>query len=300
MSYGAGTLTQEAVFNVSPNGTLGGIWMAGGGPATDSTGNIFLATGNGSWTGTDAFGDSILKLRPPSAGQFGTLDYFTPTNQLDLENADRDLGSGGVLLLPTLPSGAHTQLLVQVGKEGKIYVADRQNLGHIFCTTSTLGNPCSSTDPQLVQELPSATGNMFATPAFWNNNVYLGGVTDDLKAYSFNQAGTGLLSNTLTSRTTSGFSFPGTTPSVSAQGTMGGTAIVWALNTANNGTEGSTSGPAVLHAYDATNLATELWNSSTVSGDAAGNAVKFTLPTIANGKVYVGGQTTLTVYSLKP
>lgn len=300
MSYGAGTLTQEAVFNVSPNGTLGGIWMAGGGPAADSSGNIFLATGNGSWTGTDAFGDSIVRLGPPSSGQFGSLDYFTPTNQLDLENGDRDLGSGGVLLLPTLSSGAHTQLLVQVGKEGKVYVADRQNLGQIFCTTSTLGNPCSSSDPQLVQELPSATGNMFATPAFWNNNVYFGGVNDDLKAYSFNQAGTGLLSNTFTSRTSSGFNFPGTTPSVSAQGTVSGTGILWAINTANNGTDGTTLGAAVLHAYDATNLATELWNSTKVAGDAAGNAVKFTVPTIANGKVYVGESGTLTVYGLKP
>jgi len=300
MSYSAGTLTQEAVFNVSPNGTLGGIWMAGGGPAADSSGNIFLATGNGSWTGTDAFGDSILRLGPPSGGQFGSLDYFTPTNQLDLENADRDLGSGGVLLLPTLSSGAHTQLLVQVGKEGKIYVADRQNLGQIFCSTSTLGSPCSSTDPQIVQELPSATGNMFATPAFWNNNVYFGGVGDDLKAYSFNQAGTGLLSNTWTSRSPTGFGFPGTTPSVSAHPSLSGTAIVWALNTANNGTEGTTSAPAVLHAYDATNLATELWNSSKVAGDAAGNAVKFTVPTIANGKVYVGESGTVTVYGLKP
>jgi len=300
MSYGAGTLTQETVFNVSPNGTLGGIWMAGGGPAADSSGNIFLATGNGSWTGTDAFGDSIVRLGPPSGGQFGSLDYFTPTNQLDLESADRDLGSGGVLLLPTLSSGAHTQLLVQVGKEGKIYVADRQSLGQIFCTTSTPGNPCSATDSQLVQELPSATGNMFATPAFWNNNVYLGGVNDDLKAFSFNQAGTGLLSNTFTSRTTSGFSFPGTTPSVSAQGTVSGTGIVWAINTANNGTDGTSLSAAVLHAYDATNLATELWNSTKVAADAAGNAVKFTVPTIANGKVYVGESGTLTVYGLKP
>src|SRR5207249_912940 len=108
MSYGAATLLQEAVFNVSPNGMLGGVWMSGSGPAADASGNIFFSTGNGSWTGTDAFGDSIVKLGPPSAGQFGALDYSTPTNQLDLNSVDRDLGSGGVLLLPNLSSGAHT------------------------------------------------------------------------------------------------------------------------------------------------------------------------------------------------
>src|SRR5262249_42908977 len=102
MSYNATTLAQEAGHNTAPNGGLSGIWMSGAGPAADSSGNIFYASGNGSWNGTDAFGDSIVRLGPPTGGSFGSLDFFTPTNQDSLSNADRDLGSGGVLLLPDI------------------------------------------------------------------------------------------------------------------------------------------------------------------------------------------------------
>ena len=179
ISYNAGTLAREAAFNVSPNGVLGGIWMSGNGPAADASGNIFFSTGNGSWTGTDAFGDSIVKLGPQSGTTFTNLDYFTPTNQSALNSVDEDLGSGGLLLLPDL-SGPHPHLLVQVGKEGKIYVTDRGNLGHILCT-----NNCSSTDTQIVQELPAGTiGGMWSSPAYWNGNLYFGGNGDTLKAFS--------------------------------------------------------------------------------------------------------------------
>lgn len=303
ISYNAGTLAREAVFNVSPNGVLGGIWMSGNGPAADASGNIFFATGNGSWTGTDAFGDSIVKLGPQSGASFTNLDYFTPTNQSALDGADQDLGSGGLLLLPDL-SGPHPHLLVQVGKEGKIYVADRGNLGHILCT-----NSCGSTDSQIVQELPAGTiGGMFGSPAYWNGNLYFGGSGDTLKAFSVSANAASPISNNPTSQSSNGFAFPGPTPSVSSNGN--GSGIVWAIDNGQYCTTQSPGcNPAVLHAYDATNLATELWNSTQISGDKAGHAVKFTVPTVANGRVYIGtrgndttngGAGELDVYGLKP
>jgi hypothetical protein len=303
ISYNAGTLAREAVFNVSPNGVLGGIWMSGNGPASDASGNIFFATGNGSWTGTDAFGDSIVKLGPQSGTSFTNLDYFTPTNQSALDGADEDLGSGGLLLLPDL-SGPHPHLLVQVGKEGKIYVTDRGNLGHILCT-----NNCSGTDSQIVQELPAGTlGGMWGSPAYWNGNLYFGGSGDTLKAFLVSANAASPISNSPTSQSSKGFGFPGTTPSVSSNGNANG--IVWVLDSSQYCTTQSPGcGPAALFAYDATNLGNEFWDSTQSSGDRAGNAVKFTVPTVANGKVYIGtrgsdttngGAGELDVYGLKP
>jgi hypothetical protein len=127
MSYNAATLSQEAVFNDSPNGSAGGIWMSGGGIAADSSGNLFLPTGNGTWNGTTDYGDSILKLGPPSGGTFPVLDYFAPYDQATLDNNDVDVASGGLVLLPNLPSGR--QLLAQIGKSGTLFLLDRNNLG---------------------------------------------------------------------------------------------------------------------------------------------------------------------------
>ncbi|HXL23475.1 MAG TPA: hypothetical protein VOA78_13490 [Candidatus Dormibacteraeota bacterium] len=290
MSYNAATLAQEAVHNVSPNGALDGIWMAGGGPAADSSGNIFYASGNGSWNGTDAFGDSIVRLGPVNGNSFGPIDYFTPTNQNSLSNGDTDLGSGGLLLLPDLGSGAHPKLLVQAGKEGKIYLVDQTNLGRM-CATN-----CGSDDSQIVQELPGAVGGMWASPAYWNGNVYFGGNGDQVKAFSFNAGNSGLLSTGPTSSTSRSYGYPGATPSISSSGASHG--ILWALDNSDTGSSTSQQ----LYAYDATNLATLLYDSTQATGgrDTGGGAVKFTLPTVANGKVYVAGQSTLTVYGLLP
>lgn len=298
ISYNAGTLAQEAIFNVSPNGTLGGIWMSGNGPAADASGNIFFATGNGNWTGTDAFGDSIVKLGPQSGGSFGALDYFTPTNQGTLEAGDIDLGSGGVLLLPNLAGNPHPHLLVQVGKEGKIYVVDRDNLGQM-CTVN-----CSTGNTQIVQELPGAINGMWGSPAYWNGNLYFGGAQDggtgdNLKAFSVTASAVQPLSSSPASQSSHVFTFSSPTPSVSASGS--GNGIVWALD---NSAFGSSCPGAcqVVYAYDANNLGTLLYSSSQAAAnrDQSGGAVKFTVPTVANGKVYVGGQTTLTVYGLLP
>jgi hypothetical protein len=294
MSYGAASLLQEAVFNVSPNSSAGGIWMSGNGPAADAIGNVYLATGNGTWNGTDAFGDSILKFQAltTTPASLTVADYFTPHEQSSLDTNDIDLGSGGVMLLPD-PSGisGHPHLLVQAGKTGTIYLVDRDNMGH-FCST------CTTTDTQIVQDVSGALTGLWASPTFWNGTMYFG-ETDEtanlkhMKAFSFGTTGPNFLSTSPASTTanTYTYTYPGPTTSVSTDGNA--SAIVWAIDSSAFGTtEGITraAGPAILHAFDANDLATELWNSSQAPGnrDTAGNAVKFTVPTVANGKVYIG------------
>jgi hypothetical protein len=287
MAYNSGSLKQVAVWNSTPNGGLGGVWQAGAGLAGDSSFNTYFATGNGTFDvdqGGIDFGDSILKLAVPTSALFGVADYFTPYNQDYLNSTDLDLGSGGVLLLPDQPAGSpHQHLLVQAGKEGSIYLIDRDNMGHHNPDTV---NP----NKQIVQFLPYAVGGVWAMPAWWNNNVYFGGVGDVLKQFTFDPS-TGLLSVSPISLGVSGFGYPGATPVVSANGSSNG--IVWALQTDAFGY----NGPAVLHAYDATNLGNELYNTSQNSQrDNPGAAVKFAVPIVANGKVYVGAQYQLSVY----
>ncbi|MGD0364419.1 MAG: chitobiase/beta-hexosaminidase C-terminal domain-containing protein, partial [Bryobacteraceae bacterium] len=285
-AYDAATLRLLAVWNSTPNGSDGGIWQGGGGPAADSSG-VFFATGNGTFdvnTGGVDMGDTILKMGGPSGGKLSVLTYFTPFNQDMLSNDDIDLGSGGVVLLPDLPAGsAHQHLLVECGKEGSVYLVDRDNMGGYNSTTD-----------QVVQELAGATGGIWGMPAYWNNTVYFGAQYDNLKAFSFNANGSGLLSDSAVSYSPESFAFPGPTPSISANGTANG--ILWAIQTDAYGSGGS----AVLHAYDATNLANELYNS-TQNGtrDTPGPAVKFAAATVAHGKVYVGTATQLAVFGLK-
>jgi hypothetical protein len=300
MSYSASTLAQEAAFNTSADGFGNGVWMAGGGLAADSNGNIFFATGNGSWNGTTDYGDSIVKLGPPSGGSFPVLDYFTPYNQNSLAGGDSDVASGGLVLLPNLPSGQ--QLLTQMGKEGKMYVLDRNNMGK-YCVNQT--PPCNGSDPNIVQEIPAATTGLYGTPAYWNGSVYWGGGSDyngpdNLKAFSFNANNSGLISTSPTSQSAKAFSFPGPSPSISANGNTNG--ILWGLdNSAFGSTCSGGSNCQVLYAYDATNLANMLYNSSQAANnrDVPGGAVKFATPIIANGKVYVGSQFTVSAYGIQ-
>jgi hypothetical protein len=178
----------------------------------------------------------------------------------------------------------YPHLLIESGKEGSVYVVDRD----------AMGGYQSGNNNQIVQFLPTIIGGMFAAPAFWNNNVYFGGSGDNLRAFSLDPS-TGLLSNAATSQSSTLYSFPGPTPSISANGASNG--IAWALQTDGY----VVSGPSILHAYDATNLATELYNNTQKKGrDALTGAVKFTVPTIANGKVYVGTRYALTVFGLLP
>jgi hypothetical protein len=281
IGYNAQTLQQVAAFDTTPNGGLGGIWMSGAAPAADNTGNIYVSTGNGTFdaqTGGSDYGDSALRLS--TSGGLSLTDYFTPFNQANLDAADADLGSGGVLLLPDQP-GAHPHLMIFTGKEGKIYVVDRDNMGHFHAGIDSI-----------VQVLPGAVGGAWSTPAYFNGNVYYSTVGDVLKAF---QLANGLLSTSPVSQASVAFGYPGATPSISANGNTNG--IVWTLQTDAYGS----SGPAVLHAYDASNVSRELYNSDQVGArDVLGGAVKFTVPTIANGKVYVGTETGLSVFGLLP
>ncbi len=299
MSYGATTLTQEAVYATSANGYGNGIWMSGSGLAADTSGNIYFATGNGSWNSTDR-GDSILKLGPPTNGSFPLLDYFTPYNQGNLSGTDTDLAAGGVILLPTLANGQ--QLLVAMGKQANMYLLDRNNMGK-YCIIQKPA--CSGSNPQIVQEVDGVLSGLWGVPAYWNGNLYWGGGNDNtgeaepLKAYSFNAGGSGRVSTTATSVSAKSFNFSGPIPSISANGTTN--AILWALDdsgarsTCNNG-----ANCQVLYAYDATNLKNMLYNSNQAAKqrDVPGTAIKFATPTVANGKVYVGSRGALSVYGL--
>jgi hypothetical protein len=301
MSYNAANLTPqpEAAFITTADGSAGGVWMSGGGLAADSSGNIFFATGNGSWNGTTDYGDSILKLGLPNGGAFPVVDYFTPYNQNALSGGDTDVASGGVLLLPTLPSGQ--QLLVQMGKEGKIYVLDRNNMGK-YCLNLT--PPCINDDPQIVEEIPGATVGVWGSPAYWNGSVYWSGgreggtAADNLKAFSFNVSNSGLLSTSPTSQSAKAFSFSSPTPSISSNGNTNG--ILWGLDNSLFGNCSTIQNCQVLYAYDATNLANMLYNSNQAPNgrDVPGSIVKFTTPTIVNGKVYVGSQYNVSVFGL--
>jgi len=282
MGYNATTLKQFAVWNTTPNGGLGGVWQSGTGMATDGS-YIFFATGNGTDDGPNAkqdFGDSIIKF-PATRHEPRPFDFFTPYNQGRLSLVDSDVGSGGVLLLPDQGPGApHQHLLVEVGKSGSIYLIDRDHMGGYNAS----GN-------QIVQDMEDAIGGLWATPGWWNNNVYFGGSNDYLRQYTFDPT-TGLLSTNAFAVSPTYFGFPGPTPTISANGTEN--AILWALQNDQYG-----SAPAVLHAYDATNIANELYNSAqNRARDKAGVAVKFTVPTVANGKVYVPAVQELSVYGL--
>jgi len=280
MSFNEFSLYTSGVWVDTPNGTEGGYWGSGSGPAADSGGSIYIGTGNGTYDSNSDYGDSILRLTH-SGSTISIADYFTPWDQQTLDYYDTDVNSGGVLLLPDQPGAPHPHLLVQVGKEGTIDLVDRDNMGHFQ----------SGNDNQIVQTLPFIIGGVFGAPAFWNNTAYFGGSHDHLKAFSYNPQAQ-QLSVGPTSQSPEAFSFPGPTPVVSSNGTSNG--IVWVIesDSLNNGSE-------VLHAYKATDLSTELYNSLQNSGrDGAGSRVKFVVPTIADGHVFVGAQNQVSMYGL--
>jgi PQQ-like domain len=249
--------------------------MSGGGLAADSTGNIYLLTANGAFDTTLSasglpqsgdYGNSVLKLSTAGGG-LAVADYFTPFNEVAESAADEDLGSGGPMLLPdaTDSGGVVRHLLVGAGKDGNLYVVNRDNMGKF-----------SSSGDADWQELDGALpGGVFSTPAYFNGTVYYGDVGGSLKAFAVTAA---KLASVPASVTTTQFPFPGTSPAVSANGTSN--AIVWAVQNSN---------PAVLHAYDATDLTHELYNSSQAAGgrDNFGAGNKFITPTIADGMVFV-------------
>ena len=274
MGYNASTLAQTFVLNISPNVGYGGIWMGGGAPSVDSSNNLYLITGNATFDATNTtapnndYGDSFLKL----SSSLQVSSYFTPSDQANDNASDLDFGSGGSAILVDQPSGPVQHLVIGGGKDGFLYLLNRDAMGGLGDANAwqrfNFGYP------------------IFSTGAFWNNTFYMAGVNGPLQAFSFNTS-TGKFNTANVSQSPGTYGFPGSTPSVSSSGSSNG--IVWALYNAAFCTDQSTAcGPTQLHVYDATNLATELWKSSQGTGNAAGNAVKFTVPTVANGKVYVG------------
>ena len=284
MAFSADTLKQTSVLNFVPNGSEGGIWMSGAAPAADSAGNIYFLIGNGT------FDTSLNSTMFPSQGDCGNcfvkvsstaplklLDYFTPLNTVAESNVDEDLGSGGPLLLPdvTDASGKTRHLAVGSGKDAIIYVLDRDNMGKFSAAQNNIYQQISG----------QLAGGEFAKPSYFNGTVYYGAVGDSIKAFPVTSA---KLATTPSTMTSVQFPYPGATPAISANTTNNG--ILWAVE---NGTT------AVLHAYDATNLANELYNSNQASGNRdqfAGN--KFITPMIANGKVFVGTSNSVAVFGL--
>jgi len=300
-AYSTTNFARNSVLMTTPNGGLGGFWMAGSGVAADGNGNIYIASGNGTFDTTNVpateLGDTVLKLGTTN-GNLSLLDYFTPSDQNCLEAQDTDLGSGGVLVLPPQP-GTNSDLLVAAGKEGAIYVVNRDqmtanNVHYVGKST------CTTQDPEILEESASgAVGGMWSMPAYWNGTLYYWGSGDVLKSIPITG---GLPDFTHITGNTTSIGFPGATPSISSSGTTAGTAIVWAIDSSQYGSPGPGPGPAVLYAYDATNISNELWNSAQAADhrDQPGNAVKFSVPTIANGKVYIGTSGQVQAYGLLP
>ncbi len=277
MGYDAATLSQVAVYNDTPNGNEGSFWNGGAAPAADADGNIYVVSANGAFdaasNGPD-FGESYIKLS--AKGGLSVLDYFTPFNYDSLNTGDVDTGSAGVVLLgDEAGSAAHPHLMAGAGKEGRIYLLDRDHPGKWQ----------ANSDSQIVQSLPQAIGGLFGNPAYFNKTLYFCGGGDSLKAFPVSNA---QMTTAPASVSPEAFDYPGCVPSISASGTSSG--IVWAIQPAG-----------ALAAYDASNLANELYTSNqNVQRDALGNSVKFTAPIIANGKVYAGTSTELAVYGLFP
>ena len=298
IAYNENSLAMVGVFNTDPNGPQnetadhlhgsgGAIWQSGNGPALDSDGHVFIATGNGPFDRLNSsgfpalgdYGDSVIKLNVTDG--INVYDYFTPFNQLASSAVDRDLGSGGPMVLNIVDSTGHSwPLLYQAGKDGNVYLLNRNSLGKFHSTN------------QIYQELPNGVPNgVWSSPAYFNGSIYAGlgpeGGAGPLIQFQFDFTNPELplLKPKPVSSTTLQFNYPGATPTISSNGTTNG--IVWAY-------ERNANGNAILHAYDATNLKTELFHSGVIS-----TAVKFAVPTVCNGKVFVGTANSIAAFGRK-
>jgi hypothetical protein len=283
LGYNAASLAQVFVFSTQPSssqGRQGGIWMGGEGLPMDSGSNLFIATGNGKFDTVNtpplSYGDSIIRIDLALGPT--VQDYFTPHTQDTMDSGDQDLGSGGMAILPD-QTGPNPYLLVQRGKDGHTRVVKRDGMGHYNSSTNNI-----------VQELTGGSA-LFSSPVYFNGKLYFWGSGDVARAYSVTN---GMLSTNSVDAGLDGFQFPGATPTISANGTNG--AILWGINSHGY----SSGGPNVLFAYDANNLsAGALYSSQQVAArDNPGGAVKFSVPTVANGKVYVGASGKLSVFGL--
>ncbi|MGA7928878.1 MAG: choice-of-anchor D domain-containing protein, partial [Candidatus Sulfotelmatobacter sp.] len=282
MGYNGTSLQQVSVLNTNPNGGKGGIWQGGDAPAVDESNNMYIETGDGLFdtnTGGEDIGDSFLELTTNSAP--AVTDYFTPSDQGTLDSENEDLGSCGPMVLPDQP-GSTPHLVVGCDKLGRIFVLNRDDMGGY-----------SPSGDNVFQEISgSLASDTRSVAAYWQNNVYFVSVNDFLKQFRLYN---GMLSTTPVAQGLDNVSYPGATPTISANGSSN--AIVWVLNSSNY----ATGGPAILYAYDAANTANRLYSSTqNASRDSAGAAVKFTVPTVANGRVYVPTASELDVYGLLP
>ena len=276
MGYDAATLKQKYVANISPNVQWGGIWMNGDAPAVDSDGYVYYLTGNAGFDGNSPgppnndFGDSVLKMDET----LNISQSFTPSDQQMDDLDDADLGSGGATLIDLPANGTlPTHLIAGGGKDGYLYVLNRDNLG---------GYGDSNAWQRMNWSAP-----IYGTVAYWNGMLYLSGAWSSLQAFALDPQ-TAMVETSPSSVSSTYFGFPGSSPVVSSM-PDNSNGIVWALENTNYCTPQSPGcGPTVLHAYQAGNLASELWNSSNNAADTAGFPVKFTLPTVANGRVYIG------------
>jgi len=282
IAYNETTLAQVGALCITANGDQGGIWQGGDGPAADTLGNIFLMTGNGTFdanTGGSDYGMSYVKIS--TKGNLEVADYFTPYNEYQESEEDYDLGSGGSLLLPYQSGSSTPYLAIGGGKDGNLYVVNRNDMGHFN----------ASGNSQIVEQISNAFNGhgLYSGPAYWNGYLYFWAVNDVLRIY---QMQNGLVSSSPIATGTTTFAAPGATTVISANGTTDG--IVWGIDPSGY----PTAAPAVLHALNPT-TAVELYNSSQAgTRDTAGAAIKFTPPTVANGKVYVPTAVELDVYGL--
>jgi hypothetical protein len=279
VGYGESTLQQALVLNLTPNGDHGGIWMSADGPAADSSGNIYLLDGNGLFDTTlgangfpsqGDFGNAMVKIAPTTPAT--VMDFFAPHDTAAQSEGDYDLGSGGILLLPDVVdlAGKTWHLALGSGKTGSIYVVDRDNMGKFDASVDN----AVQVIPRCCGPFGGLYGAIYSTPAYFNSTVYFGAVAEPIMAFAVSD---GQLSLPYSMVSTDGFGYPGTTPSISANGNDN--ALLWAVEAATTG---------VLHAYDANNLANEVYTSNVNSTRDQFGAGKFIVPTIANGKVYVG------------
>ena len=281
MAYDARTLRQVGVLNTSPEAAESGIWQSDTGPAVDSAGNFFVSTGNGKFdanSGGHNYGDSLLKVATSKRG-LSVMDYFTPSEQAELNATDGDLGSGGPLTIPEQP-GSRVHLVVVGGKGAVIYVIDCDHMGKFVP-----GN-----NKHAVQTI-KVGGGIMGAPAYWNGHLFYFPSNDVLKDFAVQS---GHLSSEPAARGKNKIVDPGATPSISASGPQNG--IVWVL--ATKGWR-SADVPAVLYAYDAKNVANEIYDSDQNRGrDRAGTARRFVSPVVANGRVYVATSGEIDVYGL--
>jgi hypothetical protein len=284
ISFDQATLRETGGWAPTPTASQGGIWMSGGGPSSDGNGDVYVSVGNG-WTdimnGGTNYGDAVVRLHP-AGREISVSDYFVPYDYERLNNSDADLGVGSPLLLPTQTGASHPHLMVVTGKDGTLYVLDRDNLGKWQ----------ADNDNQVVENF-SVGSFSFCSPAFWNNVVYCTFANSSVEALAYDPS-----SQTInpTPSSTSGaivLGFPGASPTVSANGLSN--AVLWVIQTDQYGTGGN----AILRAFDATNLASELYDSElSPDRDHGGAAVKFAVPTVADGEVFVGAHNELDIFGL--